>query len=401
MSPLVRLERRLDVKSWNVTGTVARIERRDWEPAIVLLAKEQGSVTGEMVARELLNGRRAVAAKLIAACELYGLLEGDDGVFVPTKDGLLAAETQDVYVPTPGAWTIWAAREPLLPSPILRVQPWDAVGSSRSGPRAADPELVPYWVLPSAGTPSNDENGGPVRVMDLGERGYGEAVDPGVELALELAVDGRTTSLRMLDIGQGRHEVRCLPAPTIDTEALVADVHAAAQSRGWPNARGDGGSDGEWNASSEAIDLPFRSTTVRERSMFSRDVLLHDVRTDSADEFETVVIEAVRIQPRTSVDADAWARWRLTHMIGDYATAERYRGWTAATVGLFPTHELRLPDRAALADLVRSEPSFGQRDESKQGVEQGVATGPTSAHPSESRPTPRWWHLVAPLDWGL
>lgn len=401
MSPVVRLERRLDVKSWNVTGTVARLERRDWEPAIVLLAREQGCVTAELVARELLNGRRAVATKLIAACEGYGLLEGVDGVFVPTSDGLLAADTQDVYVPTAGSWAIWAARDPLLPSPILWVKPWDAVGASRSGHRAADPEFIPYWVLPSAGTPSNDESGRPVRVMDLGEKNYGEAVDSGVELALELTVDGTSAHLRMLDLKQGRREVRNFPAPTIDAAALVSEVREAAQTRGWPNARRDGGSDGEWNATTEAIELPFGSTSVTERTRFVRDVQLHDVRTDLAGEFETVAIDAVRIQPRSFADADAWARWRLTHMIGDYATAGRYRDWIEESAGLFPMHELRLPDRAALADLVRCEPSFGQRDESTLGVEHELATGTTSVLPSGSRPTPCWWRLVAPLDWGL
>ena len=386
MSARIRLERQLDVRSWVVTGRIARLERREWEPAIVLLAIEQGGLSVDVVARELLNGRRAYARRLIATCERYGLLSKTEDGFAVTDEGRRAAETQDVFVPRSGTWTIWASPDPLLQSPILLVQPWDA-GSAR-GERRPEPVPVPSWVLPSAGVSSVDAEGTPLRVLDFGEQSYGEPAEPGTDLAVALAIDGDHVQTQLLSHDEERRAIRDLPRPPIDVPALRSALLQAAEDAGWPNAASGGAADGVWNTELGVIEVPFSSASEAERAALLRDVVLQSVRSNDHGVFDTATIDGVPLGPRTAADADAWALWRLIHSIDDFATDARYEQWRDRAARLFPAHAVRLPDRQTLAEQLRIAPG---------------ASAANDAPSTERAPvqTPTWWHLSAPHDWGL
>ena len=74
-------------------------------------------------------------------------------VFVPTEAGQQAIDTGEVFVPEDGAWTLWASDDPLLPSPVLRIEPWnepsaydEIAGDKRENARERQYVALPEWL---------------------------------------------------------------------------------------------------------------------------------------------------------------------------------------------------------------------------------------------------------------
>ena len=66
--------------------------------------------------------REVVARRLLQIGEALDLLEKAlKNRYVLTDQGEQAIDTGKVFVPEHGAWTLWTTDDPLLPSPILRV----------------------------------------------------------------------------------------------------------------------------------------------------------------------------------------------------------------------------------------------------------------------------------------
>jgi hypothetical protein len=223
-------------------------------------------------------------------------------------------------------------------------------------------------------------------VLDFGEQHCGEPMDPGSELAVAVTIDGAHLQSHLLHLDGERRVVRDLLPPPIDLPALKSALTGAAQDVGWPSAGSGGPADGCWNDDVGAVEVPFASTSELERATLLRDVVLRDVRVDDDRAFDTVTIDAVPLRPRTAEDAGAWALWRLVHSIDDFATDARYQRWRDQAAGLFPAHPVRLPDRHTLAEQLRVAPLADDADGGVERVPQQAAA---------------WWHLTAPLDWGL
>jgi hypothetical protein len=382
VSGALTFRRRLDVRAWRVVGTIARPQRRNWEPAVLVLAKERGWVTPELVATELLDGRRPVARKLVAACLNFGLLAQDGELFRPTDDGLRAAETHEVLVPERGTWTLWAADDPLLGNPVIAVAPANDSRVRSVGGRGpvTFAEPLPDWIPDESGMLTFDLDGRAVRVIDLGEHRGGEPVPASSTSSLELVLDESRHALRLAWKGDGGHEAtRDLAPPDIDETEIDAAVRQAISSQGWPSAEHPDLRDGAVSATGD-LQISFAATSDTERSTRVRSVQWIDVATHTLGDFETVVLERVHLQPRTRADAEEWMRWRLLHAIQGFATTARYEAWSKEASAEFAEHGVVAPSRRALASTL-------------------APSSESDAAPV--RPAPAWWHLTAPCDWGL
>ena len=122
------LQRKIGVQCWNVIGMVARACKRPELMPVLLRARERGRTSADDVAEHLLfeqRSRRVVAQRLLHIAALYRLVTETDRWFSLTEAGAAALDSEQVFVPEHGSWTIWASEDPLLDHPILRVDPWD------------------------------------------------------------------------------------------------------------------------------------------------------------------------------------------------------------------------------------------------------------------------------------
>ncbi|MEO0603486.1 MAG: hypothetical protein AAF211_18755, partial [Myxococcota bacterium] len=123
----IYLRRTVAVRCWRVVGRIAKTTKRAELRPVLLRAQEQGETDAGDIAGHLLfesRSRRVVAERLLRIAEVYGLLERNDRRYRLTDQGQEAIATAQVFVPEHGTWTVWASNDPLLATPILRVDPW-------------------------------------------------------------------------------------------------------------------------------------------------------------------------------------------------------------------------------------------------------------------------------------
>ena len=381
MSRRIILERSVSVRCWRVVGQIARAGKRTELMAVLLRASENDGTDAGDLAEHLLfepRSRRVVAERLLRIGVAYGLLEEkgreEKGrrVFVPTEAGQQAIHTGEVFVPEDGTWTLWASDEPLLPSSVLRMEPWnepsafdEIAGSKRENARERRYETLPEWlrkVIKKPVTPA----AGPavaVRIDHLADKA--EAVDSKQPLRLRWNVgDGRLQLTGSLEGGKkgGR----------VETEL---EAQLMSPNRVWQMLLESEDLREQWDEERQVLRVRFDETGDTEREVMSRNLKFESPYLPGYETFEPLTVPEVPIAAESEADAQVWASWRLCARIRDYATSERYADWCAEAADPFDRYKIELPARAHLAGQFRMQ--------------------------STDRPEPRAWHLVAAEDWSL
>jgi len=378
MKHTLTLTRRIGVFAWRVTGEVARATPRDWEIAVLKLVRDHETAEAEDVAAELLDGRLPVARRLLHICERNGLIEGQGRAYRLTPAGVEAAESGRVFVPEEGSWTLWASRDPLLPTPILSVAPWsepsafdEVVRNGRGGRDGAGAddrhfERLPGWVTSVQGVPlvPTAGNGEAVRIDSFGKEQQAEPADPEAALRVTLRVRPEGVTCELTGRLDGRDVRVDLPPPEL--------AHPAV----WQTLLAGEGLDRQWDAVRAALRVGFGDTTERERATHERALTFTKPQLPDLGVLDETSVEGVPVASASIDDANAWARWHLRQSVEAYATAARFSSWQADALAHFPEFSVSLPDRAELArDVWR--------------VDLGT------------RPEPAYWQLQAAEDWSL
>ncbi len=366
----INLQRTVEVRCWRVIGQVAKAAKRPELMPVLLRAQERGETDADDVAGHLLfesGSRRVVAQRLLQIAALYGLLEQRDRRYRLTESGQAALATKQVFVPEHGTWTVWASDDPLLATPILRVEPWveptaydEVWGKERENARERPFEELPRWVRDAVGVVAVPLVGGaPLRIDQL--EAEGEAAEP--EATLRAVWDVSGARLRVDGTLGGARVNVVIDAPKIRPDTLWMQLlHAEGL---WS----------QWDSSSHALRVGFEEATASERESLIRVVAFKRPKIAALGTFDATTVEGIALRARSAHDATRWAEWRLRARVRDYATAERFRAWTAEAVAPFSEFHPPTPTRQALADAawrVRTD-----------------------------RPTPSAWHLVAAEDWRL
>lgn len=366
----IRLQRTIKVSCWRVIGQVAKAQKREELRPVLLRARERGSTGAGDIAGHLLfeaKSRRIVAQRLLQIAESYGLLEGKDGKFELTDSGHTAIATEQVYVPEQGTWTIWASDDPMLATPILRVEPWteptaydEVFGKERNNARDRPFEKLPQWVRDAIGVVAVPFVGGaPLRIDQLDAEC--EVAEPKANLRVMWDVSG--ARLRAEGALDGASVNTVIDAPEISTEMVWKQL---LDSEGlWP----------QWDAAARVLRVEFGETTPGERESLVRAVTFKRPHIDGRDRFDATTVEGIALRARSQQDANDWAAWRLRERISDYAADERFSAWTTEAVAPFKEFHPTPPTRRALAVTVR--------------------------HEWRNRPSATAWHLVAAEDWSL
>ena len=272
-------------------------------------------------------------------------------------------------MPEHGAWTVWVSEDPLLPSPVLRIEAWDdepdAFTENRK--RRDEEEERPFGPVPdilrevqeTEIMPPASGDGAAVRIDDLEEQA--EAVDSDEFLNLTWNVQERR--LRV----QGELDAKKVDSELDASEDIPCDI--------WDDLLDGEGLLNDWDRQREALRVSFGETTESERESMSRDLEFRTPSVSRFGEFEPLVVGGIAIAARSRDDAREWAAWRLSARIRDFATSVRYDEWGEEAAAPFAKHRPELPARAELA----------------------VSEWESAA----GRPAPRAWFLIAAEDWGL
>ena len=315
------------------------------------------------------RSRKVVAERLLRIGKEFGLLRENGRRYTLTGDGERAIATGKVFVPEHGAWTVWVSGDPLLPSPVLRIEAWDdepdAFTENRK--RRDEEEERPFEPLPDIlrkaqetgiMLPASGDDAA-VRIDDLEEQA--EAVDSDEFLTLTWNVQERR--LRV----QGELDTKKVDSELDASEDIPCDI--------WDDLLDGEGLLNHWDRQRDALRVSFGETTASEREGMSRDLEFRTPSVSRFGKFEPLVVGGIAIAARSRADACEWAAWRLSARIRDFATSERYDEWKEEAAAPFAEHRPELPARAELAMS-----------------EWGSAAG---------RPAPRAWFLIAAEDWGL
>lgn len=369
------LKRRIAIRGWRVVGLVAKADRRKELEPVLRRAREKhetGGTDAGDVAEHLLfepRSRKVVAERFLHIGKEFGLLRENRKRYTLTEDGERAIATGKVFVPEHGAWTVWVSEDPLLPSPVLRIEAWDdepdAFTENRK--RRDEEDERPFGPVPDILRevqemeimPSASGDGAAVRIDDLEEQA--EAVDSDEFLTLTWNVQERR--LRV----QGELDAKKVDSELDASEDIPCDI--------WDDLLDGEGLLNHWDRQRDALRVSFGETTESERESMSRDLEFRTPSVSRFGEFEPLVVRGIAIAARSRDDAREWAAWRLSARIRDFATSVRYDEWGEEAAAPFAEHRPELPARAELAMS-----------------EWGSAAG---------RPAPRAWFLIAAEDWGL
>jgi hypothetical protein len=365
------LQRRIAVRCWNVLGMVAKSSKRPELMPVLLRARERNQTSAEDVAEHLFfeqRSRRVVAERLLRIAASYGLLAQNERWFMLTDAGVAALNSEQIFVPERGSWTIWASNDPLFDYPVLRVDPWNEPtalddvqrGRNKDGdarefvdvPRTLR-EAVGRVAAPPCG------GGGLLRVDEVADKA--EEVEPGDDLKVVWNVGER--KMRLEGSLRGARLDTVLDAPGITRE----DV--------WQQLLEAEGLWSSWDRTRSALRVGFEETNDRERESLLRDLAITAPTLSDLGKFDALAIQDVPLHARTANDAGHWAAWRLQSRLRDYATRERFDAWTKEATEPFATYRISVPSRADLA-----KDAWARRGD---------------------RPSPIAWHLAAAEDWSL
>ena len=368
MKPPITLSRRVAVTPWHVQAKVALAAQREWEPAVLRMIADEGSVTAARVAEHLLAGRTSVAKRLLRTCEALGLAHEVRGAFDLTEDGARAAETGEILIPEDGTWTLWHSLDRMLPSPVVALEPFQDPATFDDVQRSKRKEPMRTFVRLSdavrglRGQTVAILHGGHRRVRfdELQPQGE-EASEAYPRLTLELALSATQASARVRGtLNRTSIDLGLPPTGPSHEDAWTALLSAAGMLDHWDESAG-------------VLRVGFAETSIDERKTFARDLPVRKPTIGLWGAFDDTVINGVRLAPATPADAEAWATWRLRQAVQSTATRERFADWARWAAAPFGTPAPPTPDRATLATLTRD----------------------------EGRPTPTYWRLQAAEDWNL
>lgn len=367
------LERQLDVECWRVIGRIAKAAKRAELMPVLLRAREVGGTDTGDLAKHLLfdsSSRRVVAERLLKISEHYGLLQQREPErdYVLTESGHQALASEQVFVPEYGTWTIWASSDPLLATPILRVEPfeeptaYDEVwGKSRDNARDRPFKRLPPWIRDTVGLVAVPIVGGgtPLRIDHLEMEC--EVAEPAAELCA------------VWDVSDSRLRVEgMLDNTPVDTavEAPQAEINDV-----WRQLLDSEGLWSHWDPKAGALRVDFEDVAPGERESLVRAVEFQNPKITGLGTFENATVEGVDLRARSKHDANTWAEWRLRARVCDYATDESFSTWTAEAIAPFAEFQPSTPSRKTLADAAWRTPA--------------------------ERLSARAWHLMAAEDWRL
>jgi hypothetical protein len=368
-----------------VLGKVAFAEKRVAEHAVVMWAAERiraglGARTEQLcdMASQgpLLGLSPIVGRRLGRICEELGLLRLDkDQIVQLTKEGdrVAASAEPRVFVPQLGAWLLFWSDDPLLPHPLLRVEPGkepsahdDRQARNVAAKRNFEtvPEVIAKMCDAHGERPALDlpaaKDGAPVRIVTIERKVQPLGVEDGLALELSFEPGGVAASLRLRGTLAGKDINQPLPAP-----------HGHDHENVWRALLRSNGAEEWWNPRSGKLRVSFNQSLRDDaRTTFKLRMPFKAPEVPGLGRFEDIAVDGVPLEPASAGDAQRWFEWLLEKRAERTQWPDVFTANVAELGTLFPGFDLRLPAQRPYAQGMR-------------GTE---------------RPRPGYWHLQAPMD---
>ena len=379
------LRRSMRVRSALAVGKVAFAERRVAEHAVVVWAAER--LRDGLAARAeqlcdpaaqgpLLGMSSVVGRRLGHVCKELGLLhvEKDQIVRLTSEGERVAASPEPrVFVPQLGTWLLFWSDDPLLPQPLLRVEPGKEPSAhderqARSGEAKRRFEAAPEAIMkmcdehgdrPPLDLPAG-KDGASLRIIALERKVQLLSVDDVLMLELCFEPEGAAASLRLRGTLAGKGVDRSLPPPRGYDHGDV-----------WRALLRSNGAEDWWKPRSGKLRVSFKNLRDDARASFRLRMPFKSPEIQGLGRFDDTAVDGVPLEPAGAADAQRWFEWHLERRCAERTQwPDVFAANVTAISALFPGFNLDLPDQRAYA----------------QGM-QGT-----------DRPRPAYWNLQAPMD---
>ncbi|CAN98379.1 hypothetical protein sce8209 [Sorangium cellulosum So ce56] len=381
------LQKSLRVRCVLVEGKVAFAEKRVAEHAAVVWAADRLRAGLEAQTEQLCDASAqgpllglspVVGRRLGRICEELGLLRLEKNRIVQlTNEGeRVAASTEPrVFVPQLGAWLLFWSEDPLLPQPLLRVEPGKELsaheerqaGGARNGEGKRRFEMVPEVIaktcdergerppleLPAA------KDGAPIRIVAIERKVQPLGVEGVLSLELSFEPEVAAASLRLQGTLAGKGIDRALPAPSGHDHASV-----------WLSLLRSNGAEDWWNPRSGKLRMSFKALSDDARTSFRLRMPFKTPEIPGLGRFDDTSVDGVPLEPVSAGDAQRWFDWLLALRSERTQWPDVFATNVAELQALFPGFSLRPPIQREFAQGLR-------------GTE---------------RPRPAYWNLQAPMD---
>ncbi len=360
---MIQLQRTIEVRTFDVEGTVAVSRDRPEFLAVARLAADLGRpIGGTDVSRELLGRLPAQTGWLvIERCVALGLLERREsrGPARLSESGATALQHGSVLVPEEGLWRFYRVNDPLLSPSLVAVDRIESepakeerkeiYGRQREGKARLDRgDRVPEILVEAQNTVCTSiQNSQLFEVLELGGSGL---EGPGFELHLQLRWERGGDPTVSLSGGLPQADRKGRPR-RVDTVVRTPDPLDRMEYGQLWTALVASATDvseaelGEWVFRTGAPVLPTSMDRWpdSERRLFQTDLAIPPASLGELGHFESTKLDAVPLVPRTDHDAQVWAEWLQWDQLKEYSTPTMLRESDAAILRRFPMHEPRLP----------------------------------------------------------
>jgi hypothetical protein len=392
----LRLSRYVEVATFDVRMEISRPQKRPDLIALLFRAREaQDGTNARDVCQHLLNGRpERVGQLLLKRCEELGLLQrqanpeeepkeewpgstrlpSPETMFVPTREGEIAMAQREVFMPEAGRFRVWATDDPLLPAPLLSLQPRSEENPPRQGSEEQESRLedLPDFVTCLQGQivtlPGRDSQHR-VRV-DMVPR-QGSRVAERARVTAEWCISDNGSSSLIVEGLLGNYSFNTkLPAPRLPWDEV------------WNELLGDSSVDWVPRTQGDALLSSFTDPELGDAEKRTMMRTLHFQRPELEElgAFRDTKVVRVPIAPRTKMDAQEWSEWMLEQEIARHTWPADYAKIRGDVLERFPGYGVSLPDQASLASRIEER----ERRNVKTGASKGLP--------------PAYWFLRAPLD---
>lgn len=369
MDKNIILMRPVEIQGYHVIGEIAESRRRQEFDPVLRRARENHKTNAQDIVTHLKFGpsRKVVAQRLLKIGKSLGLLkESPRNNFLLTDQGERAIETGEIFVPEYGAWTLWTSTDPLLSSPILRVDRFEgekAVKEVRSNSNNDQPDYTPGYLRAAIGReiiPPVPKKGTTIRVNNLEDK-------------VQNAGDSNAKLILLWNIGEGNLQLKgTWEGEKLDKELPPPDI---SFDDIWDKLLASEGLSKKWNRQHRALQVSFDEIDDIERETMVCDIEFNNPSLPDFKQFETFKVDQVPITARFQSHAQEWANWRLKSRIRNFATSELYSKWWKEASTPFNEFRLKFPTRSRLASKVWND--------------------------SSQPPDARSWYLIAVEDWDL
>lgn len=392
---MIQLQREVEVSSFNAEATVAVGKDRPEFLAVARLAKDfSRPIDGRIVSRELLGGLpEQVGWRVIDRCVALGLLqrEASRGPVSLSGYGEDALRTGKVLVPEEGIWRFYTVDDELVEDSLIHVERLDSSNAKEerdaiytaknSGQtRAPQGQTTPSYLRKSASDAAifssvvHHREFSIERIAARGENGP----DDGLTLVLQwsqgqrpkLALQGHITSpprREHLDPQDKNGRSEKPKAKPLAVERLLDEPKACSGSEYeqiWQYLAAAGleaplSELSGWFQKAGELVAPISFTnklTNPSRNTMQMTLSIPESEIPGLGPFDSTKIHGVKLVPRTTEDAQAWAEWLQWQAVNKYATPSWLEALSQEVFKRFPYHRPKLPNPTTLLERALKQP---------------------------------------------